>query len=263
MVEFFINLPFIYQALLAGLFTWSVTAIGASSVFLFKKQNENVLNIMLSFAAGVMIAASFFSLLQPAIQLSEELFNTDFVIPTIGFLFGMLFIVVADRGLHRFFENDLNVESKKRTALLVGSITLHNIPEGMCVGVAFASASMGLPGVTIISALLLTLAIGLQNFPEGVAVSLPLRNENMSRKKAFFLGQFSGMVEPVACVLSAIFVIYVRTTLHFLLAFSAGAMIGVVVSELIPEAHKNNKTLSTIGLTIGFCIMMALDVALG
>ena len=263
MFDFFASLPFIYQALIGGLFTWFVTAVGASFVIFFKTINYNLLNLMLSFAAGVMMASSFFSLIVPSIELSEHLYTNNFVIPTLGFLSGIAFIILADLLLTKLLKNASNKTTKKRTMLLVGSITLHNIPEGMCVGVAFASVAFGLEGATLMSAIMLTFGIALQNFPEGVAVSLPLKKESVSAKRAFFIGQASGMVEPVSSLIACVFVIIIRNILPFLLTFSAGAMIGVVVSELIPEAQSYNKNLSTLGLAVGFSVMMLLDVALG
>ncbi|MDD4211642.1 MAG: ZIP family metal transporter [Clostridia bacterium] len=261
-MQYFSNLPFLSQALIGGLFAWFITAVGASFVIFFKKINVNVLNIMLSFAAGVMIASSFFSLLTPSIELSAHLYTNSFVVPTLGFLCGILFIILADFVLNKYLKNSNDKANKKRTLMLVGSITLHNIPEGMCVGVAFASVAFGLEGATLIGAIILTFGIAIQNFPEGVAVSLPLRKENVSPKRAFFIGQASGMVEPISSVIACLFVIVIRNILPFLLAFSAGAMIGVVVSELIPEAQGYNKNLSTFGVALGFSLMMILDVAL-
>ena len=261
MVEFFTELPFVFQALIGGLFTWFVTALGASFVIFFKKINYNLLSIMLSFAAGVMLASSFFSLFLPSIEISEKINSKNYLVPTLGFLAGIALIVVSDLMLTKFLKDKQH--NKKQTLLLVGSITLHNIPEGMCVGVAFAGAAMGLPSATLIGAIMLTIGIALQNFPEGMAVSLPLKKNNVSSKKAFFIGQASGMVEPISSVLACFFVMLITSILPFLLSFAAGAMVGVVASELIPEAHSYNKKLSTIGLAVGFAVMMLLDVALG
>lgn len=275
-MAYFQGLNPILQGLYATLFTWSITALGASLVFFFKRANRKLLDLMLSFGAGVMIAASFWSLLNPAIALCKELGLNGWVTPAIGFLCGGLLIVVADRILNRCSFMDLvhcsdehhahrncTRESFKRSIMLVFAVTLHNIPEGLAVGVAFGCASLGIPGSDLISAILLAIGIGLQNFPEGASVSLPLRGEGLSRKRAFLYGQASGLVEPIAGVIGVIAALTVRGMLPFLLSFSAGAMIAVVSSELIPESAKHNKNLATIGITIGFIVMMVMDVALG
>jgi len=219
---------------------------------------------MLGFASGVMIAASFWSLLAPSIELSEQLGYVKWLLPSLGFIGGGIFVILADKFLDKMLnkEND-KMESKKRSILLVTAVTLHNIPEGLAVGVAFGGVLAGVPEATIISACLLALGIGLQNFPEGAAVSLPLRREGYPIKKCLFYGQASGMVEPIAGVLGALLALKMQSILPFLLAFSAGAMIGVVGAELIPESTKNNKNIATIGLLLGFMLMMVLDVALG
>ena len=277
MVSFFYNLSPIIQALIGTLFTWGLTALGASLVFFFKTINKKMLNAMLGFAAGVMVAASFWSLLNPAIILSEELGHISWITVSIGFLSGGFFLFLIDKllpHLHLGLKTD-NAEGIKtswqRSILLVLSITLHNIPEGLAVGVAFGAAAFGIPGASVASAVALAIGIGLQNFPEGAAVSIPLRREGFTRKKAFFYGQASGIVEPIAGVLGVIAVVSMRNFLPFALAFAAGAMIFVVVEELIPEAQLNegengiNKSadIATIGFMIGFAIMMILDVALG
>ena len=277
MVSFFYNLSPIIQALIGTLFTWGLTALGASLVFFFKTINKKMLNAMLGFAAGVMVAASFWSLLNPAIILSEELGHISWITVIIGFLSGGFFLFLIDKllpHLHLGLKTD-NAEGIKtswqRSLLLVLSITLHNIPEGLAVGVAFGAAAFGIPGASVASAVALAIGIGLQNFPEGAAVSIPLRREGFTRKKAFFYGQASGIVEPIAGVLGVIAVVSMRNFLPFALAFAAGAMIFVVVEELIPEAQLNegengiNKSadIATIGFMIGFAIMMILDVALG
>ena len=277
MVSFFYNLSPIVQALIGTLFTWGVTALGASLVFFFKTINKKMLNAMLGFAAGVMVAASFWSLLNPAIILSEELGHISWLTVSVGFLSGGFFIFLIDKllpHLHLGLKTD-NAEGIKtswqRSILLVLSITLHNIPEGLAVGVAFGAAAFGIPGASVTSAVALAIGIGLQNFPEGAAVSIPLRREGFSRKKAFFYGQASGIVEPIAGVLGVIGVVSMRNFLPFALAFAAGAMIFVVVEELIPEAQLNegetskskSADIATIGFMIGFTIMMVLDVALG
>ena len=261
MIEFFSNLDHTTQALIATIFTWSVTALGASFVFFFKKVNKSVMDAMLGFAAGVMIAASFWSLLSPSIEMAENLNMTAWLIAFLGFFSGGLLLFIGDKIFQKL---DNKQSSFKRSLMLISSITLHNIPEGLAVGVAFGSLKYGLDGVTLASACLLAFGIGLQNFPEGTAVSVPLRREDFSRKKAFFIGQLSGIVEPIAGVIGALLVLKIRMLLPFLLAFAAGAMIYVVVQELIPESQTNKrKDLMALFTLIGFSIMMILDVALG
>ena len=253
----------ILLAFLATLFTYSVTLIGASIVFLFKKVKKNIMDAMLGFAAGIMIAASFFSLLEPSLKMAESLKMIPWVVTTIGFIFGGLLLFIGDRIFTKIDENN-KTKSLKRCIMLILSITLHNIPEGLAVGVAFGGIAYGIEGATLSSALMIALGIGIQNFPEGTAVSVPLRREGLSRKKAFFFGQLSGIVEPISGVLGALLVLKVRTLLPFLLAFAAGAMIYVVVEELIPESQTNKrKELMALFTLIGFSIMMILDVALG
>lgn len=261
MIDCFLNLSPIIQALLATLFTWFVTALGAFIVCFFKNINQRILDLMLGFASGVMIAASFWSLLAPSIELSEKLGYIKWLFPSIGFIGGGLFVIFADKFLNKIMDN--KNESKKRSILLVLAVTLHNIPEGLAVGVAFGGVVMGIPEASIISACLIALGIGLQNFPEGAAVSLPLRREGYPIKKCLLYGQASGIVEPIAGVIGALLALKAQSILPFLLAFSAGAMIGVVGAELIPESTKNHKNMATLGLLLGFMIMMVLDVALG
>ncbi len=270
-MSWFIGLSPIFQALLATLFTWSVTALGAAVVLFFKSINRKVLDCMLGFGAGVMIAASFWSLLNPAIQLCEELGSkSTWLLPALGFFIGGVFIIISEKFLDKYCFNtwkpgntECEVNSLKRSMLLVAAVTIHNIPEGLAVGVAFGGVVAGVQGATVVSAMMLALGIGLQNFPEGAAVSLPLRREGYSRSKSFMVGQMSGMVEPIAGVVGAIAALTMRTILPFLLAFAAGAMISVVASELIPESANENKNLATLGVIIGFMLMMILDVALG
>lgn len=264
MIDFFLNLNPILQALIATLFTWFVTALGAFIVCFFKNINQRALDLMLGFASGVMIAASFWSLLAPSIELSSTLGYIKWLIPGLGFILGGLFVILADKFLDKLMDKDHQENnSKKRSILLVTAVTLHNIPEGLAVGVAFGGIVAGIPEASIISACLLALGIGLQNFPEGAAVSLPLRRDGYSIKKCLLYGQASGVVEPIAGVIGALLAIKVQSILPFLLAFSAGAMIGVVGAELIPESTKKHKNIATIGLLLGFMIMMILDVALG
>lgn len=274
MIQWFEQFDPVTQALIGTLFTWAVTALGAAMVFFFKSINKNVLNGMLGFAAGVMIAASFWSLLAPAIDLAEELGQTAWLTAAIGFLAGGGFLYVIDKLLpHLHMGLDISQSegiktSWQRSVLLVLAITLHNIPEGLAVGVAFGAAASGSIGTaSIAGAIALAIGIGLQNFPEGAAVSIPLRREGFSRTKAFLYGQASGIVEPIAGVIGAIAVITMRPILPYALAFAAGAMIYVVIEELIPEAQREeggSKTdIATIGAMIGFSVMMILDVALG
>lgn len=272
MVEWFIGLGPVTQALLAGTFTWAVTALGASAVFLFKEINKKILNGMLGFAAGVMIAASFWSLLAPAIEMSDGGMLPKWLPPLIGFLLGVATLSLMDKvipHLHRGFP-DSAAEGLKtswhRSVLLVSAITLHNIPEGLAVGVAFGAAYAGIESASLAGAIALAVGIGIQNFPEGAAVSVPLRREGFSRMKAFMYGQFSGIVEPVAAVAGAALVIVAAPILPYALAFAAGAMLFVVVEELIPEAQRGGMgmtDLATTGAMIGFALMMTLDVALG
>jgi ZIP family zinc transporter len=257
-------------ALAATLFTWGVTALGAAMVFFFKELNKRLLNSMLGFAAGVMIAASYWSLLQPAIEMSAASGSLSWLPAVIGFLSGGAFLLLIDHilpHLHMGLEAR-NAEGIKtswqRSTLLILAITLHNIPEGLAVGVAFGALGGTWTPAALGSALALALGIGLQNFPEGAAVSIPLRREGFSRRKAFWYGQLSGFVEPIAGVAGAFLVLLVKPLLPYALAFAAGAMIFVVVEELIPEAQRGDETdLSTIGAMLGFAAMMFLDVALG
>ncbi len=257
-------------ALLATLFTWLVTALGASMVFFFKSINRKVLNAMLGFAAGVMIAASFWSLLKPAIEMAEENGTTPWVPALTGFLAGGAFLLMADKilpHLHLGLSTDKAEGIKtswQRSVLLVLAITLHNIPEGLAVGVAFGALAQNPDTGVLAGAIALAIGIGLQNFPEGAAVSIPLRREGFSRLKAFTYGQLSGIVEPIAGVAGAYLVLTMAPLLPFALSFAAGAMIFVVVEELIPESQSGQESdLSTIGAMLGFATMMLLDVALG
>ncbi|MCI5702906.1 MAG: ZIP family metal transporter [Erysipelotrichaceae bacterium] len=259
-MNFFYNLNPIIQTIIAATFTWSITALGAALVFIFKKPNKTMMDAMLGFAAGVMIAATFWSLLNPALEMASKLKMNSCLIVTIGFLTGGLFLFLGDRIYNHFNKNEI----KKRCFMLILSITLHNIPEGLAIGVAFGSVLYGLEGATSASALLLALGIGIQNFPEGTAVSLPLKRDGYSNKKAFFIGQLSGIVEPIAAILGCILVQKIQTILPFVLAFAGGAMIYVVVQELIPESQTNEKKdLMALFTLIGFSIMMILDVVLG
>ena len=260
----------ILQALLATIFTWGMTAAGAATVFLAKNVSRRLLNAMLGFAAGVMIAASFWSLLAPAIEMSEGSGVPGWIPATVGFLLGGAFLWVVDRILPHLHLG-LEIEEAEgikttwqRSVLLVTAITLHNFPEGLAVGVAFGAVAAGLPAATLAGAIALAIGIGIQNFPEGLAVSMPLRREGFSRRKSFLYGQASGLVEPVAGVLGAAAVLLMQPILPYALSFAAGAMIYVVVEELIPESQQGQDThMSTIGAMLGFAVMMILDVALG
>lgn len=261
----------ILQALFGTLFTWGLTALGAAMVFFFVTIKKRTLDGMLGFAAGVMIAASFWSLLNPAIELAEALGQNAVMIASAGFLTGGLFLYLVDKFLPHLHldiqghEHREGVESRwRRSLLLVLAITIHNIPEGLAVGVAFGALGSEYPIATLGGAISLAVGIGIQNFPEGAAVSIPLRREGLSRKKAFLYGQFSGMVEPIAGVLGALLVLTMKSILPFSLAFAAGAMIYVVAEELIPEAHfEKSGHIATWGVMVGFAVMMFLDVALG
>jgi len=270
MIAFLSQYSPVMQALMATLFTWFVTALGASAVFFFKTINRKVLDGMLGFAAGVMMAASFWSLLAPSIELSEDLGLLPWLPPAVGFLLGGAFLRSIDLVLPHLHIGFPDEEAEglptqwRRSILLVLAITLHNIPEGLAVGVAFGAVAAGLPAATIAGAIALALGIGIQNFPEGTAVSVPLRREGMSRLKSFWYGQLSGIVEPIAGVLGAWAVITMRPILPYALAFAAGAMIFVVVEELIPESQlEKNTDIATAGAILGFVVMMVLDVALG
>ena len=264
-MNWFGDLNPILQALIATTFTWGITLLGALMVCFFKEVNKKALNTILGFSAGVMIAASFWSLLLPSIELSEELGYIAWGLPALGFIFGGLFVLLSDKFLDKTLsdKNSVKKDSLKRSILLVSAITLHNIPEGMSIGVAFGGISSGVSGMTLIGAIMLAVGIGIQNFPEGAAVSLPLRKEGFSRKKSFFIGQASALVEPISAVIGVILVLAVRSILPILLSFAAGAMITVAARELLPESISENKNLSTLGLISGFVLMMVLDVALG
>ena len=270
MINTFINLHPIAQALLATLFTWGLTAAGASLIFFMKTMNRKLLDGMLGFTGGVMIAASFWSLLAPAIEMSEGGSFPVWVPAAVGFGIGALFIGLIDRvvpHLHLGFpmEEAEGMHSKfHKTTLLVLAITIHNIPEGLAIGVAFGAAASGMESATLAGAIVLAIGIGIQNFPEGFAVSAPLRREGMSRSKSFWYGQLSATVEPIAGIVGAAAVIVMAPILPYALAFAAGAMIFVVVEEVIPESQRGGNTdIATAGAMVGFLIMMTLDVALG
>jgi zinc transporter, ZIP family len=265
-----LNYSPVLLALFATLFTWGVTALGAAMVFFFKSINKKILNSMLGFAAGVMIAASFWSLLKPAIDMSEANGTKPWIPAVIGFLAGGAFLYLIDKllphlhiGLSRDKAEGIKT-SWQRSVLLVLAITLHNIPEGLAVGVSFGALASNPDAGALTGAIALAIGIGLQNFPEGAAVSIPLRREGFSRLKAFHYGQISGIVEPIAGIIGAYMVLIINPLLPYALSFAAGAMIFVVVEELIPESQTGNETdFSTLGAMSGFASMMFLDVALG
>lgn len=266
MIQYLSELDPIPASLLAGLFTWSVTALGAAFVIFTRYVNQRIMDSLLGMAAGVMLAASYWSLLAPAIEMSEG----DWRPATVGFLAGGLFLYVLDKLLPHLHIGAKRSEAEgipaawRRSVLLVSAITLHNIPEGLAVGVAFGGAVHGIDGMTVGGAVALALGIGIQNLPEGLAVSIPLRHGGMGRMKAFLWGQASGAVEPMAAVLGAAVVLLIHPLLPYALAFAAGAMIFVVVEELIPEAQRcHHADLATVGTLAGFVFMMVLDVALG
>ncbi len=269
-METFKSLHPVFQALIATGFTWFLTAMGAAVVFFFREIKRKALNGMLGFAAGVMIAASYWSLLSPSIEMADGMGIRPWIPATTGFLMGGAFLWIIDRilpHLHLGFPSEKAEgipTSWRRSILLVLAITLHNIPEGLAVGVAFGALAADLPSATLTGAIALALGIGIQNFPEGTAVSVPLRREGISVFKSFWYGQLSGLVEPVAGVIGAGAVILIQPVLPYALAFAAGAMIYVVVEELIPESQIDKDTdIATIGAMLGFTVMMTLDVAFG
>ncbi|MGB9710943.1 MAG: ZIP family metal transporter [Thermodesulfovibrio sp.] len=256
------------QALIAGVFTWGLTAVGASLVLFVRNVNKKLLDVALGFAAGVMIAASFWSLLEPAIEMSQNLNIPSWIPPATGFLIGALFLRLIDVILpHLHLQAPINEAegiktSFRRTTLLVLAVTLHNIPEGLAIGVSFGAHGADPQAVSILSSLMLAFGIGIQNIPEGFAISMPLRSEGLSRKKSFFIGQLSGLVEPVFALIGVLMLEIMHNLLPYALGFAAGAMIFVTVEELIPESQRNgNSDVATAGLIIGFTLMMILDVA--
>lgn len=270
MTEWFKGLEPLTQAFLATCFTWGMTALGASAVFFFKEVNRKVLDAMLGFAGGVMIAASYWSLLAPAIEMSESMGAAPWFPPAVGFILGAAVLFIMDKILPHLHigyptETAEGMETTwHRTTLVVLAITLHNAPEGLAVGVAFGALGADLPSATLVGAITLAIGIGIQNFPEGFAVAMPLRRVGVSRLKSFWYGQLSAVVEPIAAIIGAVIVIQSQAILPYALAFAAGAMIFVVVEEVIPESqYEGNTDIATIGVMIGFTVMMALDVGLG
>lgn len=270
MIENFKEFHPVLQALIATIFTWGLTALGSALVFLKREFSHRTMDGMLGFAAGVMIAASYWSLLAPAIEMSEISGTPGWIPASVGFLMGGLFLWIADKILPHVHLG-LSVEKAEgiktswhRTTLLILAITLHNIPEGLAVGVAFGAVAFHLPSATFPGAIALAIGIGIQNFPEGLAISMPLRREGISRFKSFWYGQLSAVVEPIAGVIGATIVLSSQAVLPYALAFAAGAMIFVVVEELVPESQRHGDTDSpTIGAMLGFTLMMILDVAFG
>lgn len=267
-IAFFERTDPILGALYATLFTWGLTALGASLVFFVKELNRAVLDGLLGFTGGVMVAASFWSLLAPGIEMSPGEGFVKVMPAAIGFGLGALFIFGLDKVLPHIHINFKESEGIKtpwhRTTLLVLAITLHNIPEGLAVGVLFGGVAAGLPEASIAGAVVLALGIGIQNLPEGIAVSMPLRRQGVSRFKSFWYGQLSAVVEPIAAVVGAVAVTFFTPVLPYALAFAAGAMIFVVVEEVIPETQQDKYTdIATLGFIGGFIVMMSLDVALG
>lgn len=271
MTDFFATLSPVTQALIATFFTWGMTAIGAALVFTTKTVNQKLMDGMLGFAGGVMIAASFWSLLSPAIEMAENSSLPSWFPAAVGFLLGGFFLWGADKIIPHVHPTSpmkdaegIKPENKRRSTLLVLAITLHNIPEGLAIGVAFGAVAAGFPSASLTAAIALAIGIGIQNLPEGTAVAMPLRRDGMSRRKSFLYGQFSGMVEPISAVVGVLAVSFMTPILPFALCFAAGAMIFVVVEEVIPGSQENgNKDLASICLMLGFTVMMILDVAFG
>ncbi len=268
LIAFFESIDPVLGAFLATVFTWGMTALGASLVFMVKAMNRAVLDGMLGFTGGVMVAASFWSLLAPGIAMSPGEGFVKVIPAAIGFAIGALFIYGLDKVLphvHINFKESEGIKTPwQRTTLLVLAITLHNIPEGLAVGVLFGGVAVGMPEASIAGAVVLAIGIGIQNFPEGIAVSMPLRRHGLSRRKSFLYGQASALVEPIAAVIGAMAVTFFTPILPYALAFAAGAMIFVVVEEVIPETQQDKYTdVATLGFIGGFIVMMILDVALG
>lgn len=268
LVDYFESISPILGALYATIFTWGLTAFGAAFVFFFKKMNRSLLDGMLGFTGGVMIAASYWSLLAPAIEMSDGEGVMRIFPVAMGFILGALFLFGLDKvmpHLHINFKKEEGIKTPwQRTTLLALAITLHNIPEGLAVGVLFGGVAAGIPEATIAGALTLAIGIGIQNFPEGIAVAMPLRRMGLSRRKSFMYGQASALVEPVFGVLGALAVTFFTPILPYALAFAAAAMIYVVIEEVVPETQQSGNTdIATLGFVGGFVVMMSLDVLLG
>ena len=267
LVTYFSSIPPILAAFYATTFTWFLTLLGASTVFLFKNLNRMILDAMLGFTGGVMIAASFFGLLLPAINMSEGSGLVKAIPACIGFVLGALFLFFLDKLLPHIHINFKETEGLKtplqKSTLLVLAITLHNIPEGLAIGVLFGAAAAGMPEATISGAVVLSFAIAIQNLPEGIAVTMPLRRLGLSRQKSFIYGQSSALVEPIAGVIGALAVSFFMPILPYALAFAAGAMIFVVIEEVVPETQQSDHTdMATLSFIVGFVVMMLLDVGL-
>jgi ZIP family zinc transporter len=271
-IAFFEELSPVMQGLTGSMFTYVVTALGASLVFFIKDVNRGFMDTLMGFTAGVMLAASFWSLLNPAIQMAESSWGAQLAwVPVgIGFLAGAFFLFGLDQWLPHLHLSDPIEKSEgvktnwNKTVLLVLAITLHNIPEGLAIGVAFGAVAEGIPGADLAGAIALAIGIGIQDFPEGMAVALPLRRFGLSRMKSFLWGQLSGVVEPIAAVSGVLLVMTMQSILPYALAFAAGAMIYIVVEEVIPESQRDGHTdKATLGLMMGFVLMMSLDVGLG
>jgi ZIP family zinc transporter len=269
-IDWFSTIDPVWGALIATTFTWLVTAAGAAVVFFFKELSRKWLDGMLGFTGGVMIAASYWSLLAPSIEMSARMGMIEWLPPAVGFALGALFLYALDKfvpHLHINFDPSLKEGPDvglRRSTLLILAITLHNIPEGLAVGVLFGGVAAGIPEASIAGAVTLAIGIGLQNFPEGIAVSMPLRRLGVSRWRSFYYGQLSAIVEPIAGVFGALAVLWKQPILPYALAFAAGAMIYVVVEEVIPETQQDRNTdIATLGFIGGFIVMMVLDVALG
>jgi ZIP family zinc transporter len=270
MIEFLSKFSPVSQALIASGFTWGMTALGAAVVFAKREPGRKLLDTMLGFAAGVMMAASFWSLLAPAIEMSGGRGVPIWFPALVGFSLGAGFLRLIDFLLPHLHpgmpvqEVEGVKTSWQRSTLLVLAVTLHNIPEGLAVGVVFGAAAAGSSAASLTGAVALAIGLGLQNFPEGTAVSMPLRREGMSSLRSFWYGQLSGVVEPIAAVLGAWAVVSVTALLPYALAFAAGAMIFVVVEEVVPESQRGgNSDIATLGAMFGFVVMMVLDVGLG
>lgn len=261
MFEYFFSLEPLMQAIVASLLTLSMTILGSATVFLFKKINKNIMNSCLAISAGIMLSAAIFSLLIPSIEQAKSLHMNTPLVVTASIIGGAILLIVGDKFSSEFVVKDTN--KIKRTLMLITSIVLHNIPEGCAIGVAFASVVYHLDGATVMSSISLAIGIGIQNFPEGAAVSIPLRREGMSRLKSFVIGALSGIVEPIAAIVGFLVVLKVKLVLPYLLAFAAGAMIFVVVEELVPEAlsSKYKKLMGFLTLA-GFTFMMLLEICL-
>ncbi len=269
-MEWFSRLAPVWQALAGATVNWLLTALGAGVVLVFRTVNRTLLDGMLGFAAGVMIAASYWSLLAPAIQMAQGTGVPAWIPAAVGFLVGGVFLWILDRILPHLHpglsaEEIEGIPTRwRRSVLLIMAVTLHNIPEGLAVGVAFGAVAAGIPAATLAGAVALSIGIGIQNIPEGTAVAAPLRREGLSPWRSFWYGQLSGVVEPMAAVVGAVLVVAIRAVLPYALAFAAGAMIYVVVEELIPESQVNRHThVATFGVMVGFVVMMILDVAMG